>query len=31
VRLDALPVDGAWLRPTKDLREAAGSFLARRV
>ena len=30
VRLDALPTDGAWLRPTKSLRDAAGSFLARR-
>ena len=30
VRLDALPVDGAWLRPTKSLREAAGAFTARR-
>ncbi len=30
VRLDALPVDGAWLRPTRSLREAAMSFLNRR-
>jgi uncharacterized protein len=30
VRLDALPVDGAWLRPTKSLRDAAGAFTARR-
>ncbi|SDY18511.1 uncharacterized protein SAMN05661080_02618 [Modestobacter sp. DSM 44400] len=30
VRLDALPVDGAWLRPTKSLRDAAGVFTARR-
>ena len=31
VRLDALPVDGAWLRPTKSLRDAAGAFTARRA
>jgi putative heme uptake system protein len=31
VRLDALPVDGAWLRPTKSLRDAAGAFAARRA
>lgn len=30
VRLDALPTDGAWLRPTKSLRDAAGLFAARR-
>jgi len=30
VRLDALPVDGAWLKPTKSLRDAAGFFTARR-
>jgi uncharacterized protein len=30
VRLDALPADGAWLRPTKSLRDAAGVFAARR-
>jgi len=30
VRLDALPVDGAWLRPTKSLRDAATTFTARR-
>ena len=30
VRLDALPADGAWLRPTKSLRDAAGAFTARR-
>jgi putative heme uptake system protein len=30
VRLDALPVDGAWLRPTKSLRDAASAFTARR-
>jgi uncharacterized protein len=30
VRLDALPPDGAWLRPTKSLRDAAGLFTARR-
>ena len=30
VRLDALPTDGAWLRPTKSLREAASAFLNRR-
>jgi uncharacterized protein len=30
VRLDALPPDGAWLRPTKSLRDAAGVFTARR-
>ena len=31
VRLDALPTDGAWLRPTKSLRDAAGAFTARRA
>jgi len=31
VRLDALPVDGAWLKPTKSLRDAAGAFTARRA
>jgi uncharacterized protein len=31
VRLDALPVDGAWLRPTKSLRDAASAFTARRA
>ena len=30
VRLDALPPDGAWLRPTRSLREFVGSFTARR-
>jgi putative heme uptake system protein len=30
VRLDALPPDGAWLRPTKSLRDAANAFTARR-
>ncbi|WP_308123628.1 NYN domain-containing protein [Modestobacter marinus] len=30
VRLDALPADGAWLRPTKSLRDAANLFAARR-
>jgi uncharacterized protein len=30
VRLDALPPDGAWLRPTKSLREFVASFTARR-
>ena len=30
VRLDALPADGAWLRPTKSLRDAASAFAARR-
>jgi len=30
VRLDALPADGAWLRPTKSLREFVASFTARR-
>ena len=30
VRLDALPVDGAWLKPTKSLRDAASAFTARR-
>jgi len=31
VRLDSLPVDGAWLRPTKSLREAAAAFVAKRA
>ncbi len=30
VRLDALPPDGAWLRPTKSLRDAATAFTSRR-
>jgi uncharacterized protein len=30
VRLDALPPDGAWLRPTKSLREFVAAFTARR-
>ncbi|WP_244524750.1 NYN domain-containing protein [Trujillonella endophytica] len=30
VRLDALPPDGAWLRPTKNLREFVASYTARR-
>jgi uncharacterized protein len=30
VRLDALPPDGAWLRPTRSLREFVSSFTARR-
>ena len=30
VRLDALPPDGAWLRPTRGLREFVSSFTARR-
>jgi uncharacterized protein len=30
VRLDALPADGAWLRPTRSLREFVSSFTARR-
>ncbi len=30
VRLDSLPVDGAWLRPTKSLRDAAAAFTAKR-
>jgi uncharacterized protein len=30
VRLDALPPDGAWLRPTKSLRDFVASFTARR-
>jgi uncharacterized protein len=30
VRLDALPPDGAWLRPTKGLREFVAGFTARR-
>ena len=30
VRLDALPPDGAWLRPTKSLREFVAGFTARR-
>ena len=31
VRLDALPADGAWLRPTRSLRDAASVFTARRA
>jgi uncharacterized protein len=31
VRLDALPADGAWLRPTKSLRDAANLFAVRRA
>jgi uncharacterized protein len=30
VRLDALPADGAWLRPTRSLRDFVSSYLARR-
>jgi uncharacterized protein len=30
VRLDALPPDGAWLRPTRGLREFVSGFTARR-
>jgi uncharacterized protein len=30
VRLDALPPDGAWLRPTKGLREFVAGYAARR-
>ena len=30
VRLDALPADGAWLRPTRSLRDLVSSFTARR-
>src|SRR4051795_9912860 len=30
VRLDALPPDGAWLRPTRSLRDFVNSFTARR-
>jgi uncharacterized protein len=30
VRLDALPPDGAWLRPTRGLRDFVSSFTARR-
>jgi len=30
VRLDALPPDGAWLRPTRSLRDFVTSFTARR-
>lgn len=31
VRLDALPADGAWLRPTRSLREFVSSYAARRT
>ena len=31
VRLDALPPDGAWLRPTRSLRDFVSSFTARRA
>lgn len=31
VRLDALPPDGAWLRPTRSLRDFVSSFAARRT
>ncbi|KQS67058.1 hypothetical protein ASG41_11035 [Modestobacter sp. Leaf380] len=31
VRLDSLPVDGAWLRPTKSLRDAAATFASKRT
>jgi uncharacterized protein len=31
VRLDALPPDGAWLRPTRSLREFVSSWTARRT
>ena len=30
VRLDALPADGAWLRPTRSLREFVAAFTSRR-
>ncbi len=30
VRLDALPADGAWLRPTRSLRDFVSSYAARR-
>ena len=30
VRLDALPPDGAWLRPTRSLRDFVSSWTARR-
>ncbi|WP_204261440.1 NYN domain-containing protein [Blastococcus saxobsidens] len=30
VRLDALPADGAWLRPTRSLRDFVAAFTARR-
>jgi uncharacterized protein len=30
VRLDALPLDGAWLRPTRSLRDFVSSYSARR-
>ena len=30
VRLDSLPADGAWLRPTRSLRDFVSSFTARR-
>jgi uncharacterized protein len=30
IRLDALPADGAWLRPTRGLRDFVTSFTARR-
>jgi uncharacterized protein len=29
VRLDSLPVDGAWLRPTKSLRDAAAAYASK--
>jgi len=31
VRLDALPADGAWLRPTRSLRDFVSSYTARRT
>jgi uncharacterized protein len=31
VRLDALPPDGAWLRPTRSLRDFVSSYTARRT
>jgi uncharacterized protein len=31
VRLDALPPEGAWLRPTRSLREFVSSYTARRT
>ena len=31
VRLDALPPDGAWLRPTRSLRDFVSSYAARRT
>jgi putative heme uptake system protein len=31
VRLDALPPDGAWLRPTRSLRDFVSSYASRRT